>query len=182
MIEKKRIQKHIMIQIILFLILIALDQFSKHILAFHLQKQGDLPLLPGVLEFHYLENTGAAFGIFQGRKWLFLILTVIILGTVGYLYVRIWSDLFQHLSAAETGIRTYAGKQICISYGLSVLCAGAIGNLIDRMAHGYVIDFIHVLFLEFPVFNLADIYVTVSCIFIVLMFIFGKNKEDDSGI
>ena len=175
---KSAIKKHLIIQVILFLLLISLDQLSKVLLAGSLQAKGDVTLIPGVLDLHYLENTGAAFGIFRDRQWLFFILTAVILGVVAYLFVRLYKGLFGYTGSNPGTVK----RSVWLGYGLAVLSAGAVGNLIDRIAHGYVIDFICVRFVDFPVFNLADIYVTISCIFIVVFFIFIYRKDEEFKI
>lgn len=175
---KSMILKHLIIQIILFLLLIALDQVSKARFTAMLHENGDITLIPGVLDLHYLENTGAAFGIFRDRQWLFYILTAVILGVIVYILVKLYKGLFGYTGSHTSTI----SRTICLGYGLAVLSAGAVGNLIDRIIHGYVIDFISLQFINFPVFNVADIYVTISCIFMVIYFIFIYKKDEDLKI
>ena len=169
------IRKHLFLQILVLVVLVVLDQVSKGLLAGMLRERGDVQLVPGVLELHYLENTGAAFGIFRDRQWLFFVLTAVILAVVVFVFVRLYRGLFGYSGSNEGTVR----RSVWLGYGLAVLSAGAVGNLIDRVVHGYVIDFICVRFVDFPVFNLADIYVTISCIFIVVFFLFIYKKDDD---
>lgn len=173
--HRTRIRKHLIIQIILFLLLIVLDQISKIFLSDILKERGDIIIISDVLNLHYLENTGAAFGIFRDHQWLFFILTAVILGVVIYLFVLLYKALYRYSGSNVRTIR----KTISLGYGLAVLCSGAVGNLIDRIVHGYVIDFIHTTFIDFPVFNLADIYVTISCIFIIVYFLFLRGKDEE---
>jgi len=173
-----RIRKHLIMQIILFILLTAIDQISKICMSDLLHHNGDITLIPGVLKLHYLENTGAAFGIFQGRQWIFYILTAVILGIIVYLFIRLYRAIFRY-SGSDAGT---VSRILCFGYGLTVLCSGAVGNLIDRIAYGYVIDFICVLFIDFPVFNFADICVTISAIFLVIYFIFVYKKDDNIRI
>lgn len=120
--------------------------------------------VPGVLELHYLypENRGIAFGMFQGSVLFFAIVSVLFLGVILYAWIRIPKERFY------LPLLTIA----------TVLAAGALGNFIDRFFRGYVIDFIYFSLIDFPVFNLADVYVVVSGIFLIL-FVCTKYRDDD---
>lgn len=115
--------------------------------------QPSVSLIPGVLELHYLypENRGIAFGMFQGSVLFFAIVSVLFLGVILYAWIRIPKERFY------LPLLTIA----------TVLAAGALGNFIDRFFRGYVIDFIYFSLIDFPVFNLADVYVVVSGIFLI---------------
>lgn len=143
-------------------LLTAFDQWTKYLAVVHLKGQEDIPLIPGVLCFHYLENRGAAFGVFQNQRIFLLILTSLILLGVCYVLWRIPSE-----------------KKYII---LKVLCfmaaAGGIGNLIDRVRLNYVVDFIYFSLIDFPVFNVADIYVTVSMFLLLVLVLFYYKDED----
>ena len=133
--------------IFLLILLVAADQGAKWLSYLYLKGQPSVSLIPGVLELHYLypENRGIAFGMFQGSVLFFAIVSVLFLGVL--LYERFYLPLL-----------TIA----------TVLAAGALGNFIDRVFRGYVIDFIYFSLIDFPVFNLADVYVVVSGIFLIL--------------
>ena len=120
-------------------ILVLLDQYTKLLAIAHLKDQSAFVLWNNVFELHYLENRGAAFGIFQNQRWFFVIMTVMI-----------------------------------------ILTAGAIGNFIDRLTRGYVVDFFYFSLIDFPIFNVADIYVTVTFIVLVLLIFFYYKDEDFS--
>ena len=115
-----------------------------------------------MLYFQYLENRGAAFGIFQGQKWLLLGLTGLVI--LGVLYV-LW--------------KLPAEKKFLL---LKILCffivSGGLGNMIDRMRLNYVVDFIYFSPIDFPIFNVADIYVTVSMILLFVLVMFYYKEED----
>ncbi len=151
-----------LLPLLIIIFLIGLDQCSKGWAVYVLRGKADLDLIPGVLSFHYLENTGAAFSALSGATWVFLIITPILI--VGILWV-----LF-HLPSE----RRFLPLRIC---GW-VLLAGAVGNLIDRIGQGYVVDFIYFSLIDFPVFNVADIYVTVS-VFIIILLMLVYYKEED---
>lgn len=149
-------------EVILFLMLVSIDQCTKFLAIHTLQENHSKVLIPKVLELHYLKNKGAAFGILDNQQLLFFIIGVILLVVVCYL---LWKFPLKKRFV------------ICRIF-LVVLASGAVGNMIDRMIHKYVIDYIYLSFIHFPVFNVADIYVTVSTIALILLFLF-KYKEDD---
>ena len=115
-----------------------------------------------MFELSYLENHGAAFGILQGQKTFFVAMTVIVLIILIFLYIRI----------PDTKRYTY------MRLILILLISGAIGNFIDRCLHNYVIDFFYFKLIDFPVFNVADIYVTTAAVLLILLFIFYYKEED----
>ena len=144
------------------LLLVGLDQYTKFLAVKHLKDQAEIALIPNVLYFQYLENRGAAFGIFQGQKWLLLGLTGLVI--LGVLYV-LW--------------KLPAEKKFLL---LKILCffivSGGLGNMIDRMRLNYVVDFIYFSPIDFPIFNVADIYVTVSMILLFVLVMFYYKEED----
>lgn len=146
------------------IVLVLLDQYTKLLAVKHLKDQSAIVLWKNVFELHYLENRGAAFGIFQNQRWFFVIMTIAILGIVTWFYGR---------TPVE---KKYLPIRIC----MIVLTAGAIGNFIDRLLRGYVVDFFYFSLIDFPIFNVADIYVTVTFIVLVLLIFFYYKDEDFS--
>ena len=142
--------------------LIFLDQWTKVLAVRHLAGQADRVLIPGILNLHYLENRGAAFGILQNKQTLFIIITSLFLLIPAVCYVLL------PMTRRMLPLRLIA---------LGIL-AGGIGNLIDRVRQGFVVDFLETVFMDFPVFNVADIYVTVSFFLLIVLILF-KYKEDD---
>ncbi len=159
--EKKRLATFLLF-LVSTAVLVAFDQWTKNLAVEHLKGQEDISLIPGVLCLHYLENRGAAFGIFQDQRTFLLILTAIILICVCYVLWRIPSDKKYNLM-----------KLLCI-----MITAGGIGNLIDRVRLNYVVDFIYFSLIDFPVFNVADIYVTTS-MFLLLILVLCYYKDED---
>lgn len=143
-------------------ILLLLDQWSKQLAVLHLKNAPSRELIPGVLELHYLENTGMAFGMLEGKRVFFLLLCLVFFAAAAYVFLRIPKN-------------TYYLPILII---LAFMTAGAAGNFIDRAFRGYVVDFIYISLIHFPIFNLADIYVTVSAVLLVL-FVGLKYKEED---
>ena len=150
------------IAVIVLALLVALDQWTKQLAVQHLAGQPDIPLIKDILVLHYLENTGAAFGLLQNKGWIFIVFTLMFLLFGGYLFAKMPKT------------KRYIPLYIIIVF----LLAGAIGNLIDRMLHAYVIDFIYFVPINFPVFNIADMYVSVSAAILILLIIFFYKDED----
>lgn len=157
--NKKTIQ--VFVDILIMVILVALDQITKYLAIVNLKDQPAFVLMEDVFELHYLENRGAAFGMLQNQKVLFVIISVVMLFVIGYLIVKF----------PEQGFR---GLEITLVF----ISAGAIGNLIDRIRFDYVVDFFYFKLIDFPIFNMADIYVSVCCVVLILLLLF-VYKEDD---
>ena len=128
------------------LLLIALDRFVKIWAESNLKGVASRPIIEGVLGFAYVENRGMAFGLFQGGRWLFVPLTVVIVGVIIFFYARLPMERRYWL----------------IRVPLILVFAGAAGNFADRAFRGYVVDMFEFLFVSFPVFNVADMCVTVG--------------------
>ena len=177
------LKKNTIIQILLFLVLIAIDQLTKYWAVIKLKDQPSIPLIKNVLELRYLENNGAAFGFLQNKQWLFYVITVIVLIAIGFVFVRIikQSNLYMQLDAEKIRKKTLKDSAI-LNYVLVILAAGAIGNLIDRIAHTYVVDFIYFRLINFPIFNFADICVTCSAIFLVIFLVFIYKDDPEFTI
>jgi signal peptidase II len=137
---------------------IALDQFTKFLVVTRLMPIGDYSVINGLLEFTYVENRGIAFGMFQDLRWFFVVATSIIAIVVLFFIFKMFKD--------------YVFFTIC----LSLIFGGAIGNIIDRIRFGYVIDFIHFNFFS-PVFNIADSAVVVGAITLSIAILFTKEVK-----
>ena len=148
--------------LLLAIFLVILDQFTKYLAVVHLKNQNPVVLISGVLELRYLENTGAAFSMLQNQQWFFYLITAV------FLVVAVW--------AVRKILKT--GKYMPLLICITVHCAGAVGNLIDRMVHRYVVDFIYFSLINFPIFNVADIYVTLGVI-VLICFVLFRYRESD---
>ena len=133
-----------------------LDRVSK-VFAMGLQGQTDIVLIPGVLQFHYLENTGAAFSLLNGQFGFFFIVTPILCLLILFLLSKLPYDNKRYFPLWLIGF---------------LMLAGALGNFVDRIVYRYVIDFIYFSLINFPVFNVADIYVTCGLIVFLILYIF----------
>lgn len=162
--EKKQNPIMLVLPMICTAVLVAFDQYIKHLCVAGLKGQDPIVLIPGVLEFNYLENHGAAFGMLQNQQWFFWILTVIFIGIALWFFVRVPKTKHYFPLIAS----------------VTVLFSGAIGNFIDRISYKYVVDFIYFKLINFPVFNIADIYVTLSVIAMValVLFVYKEGELD----
>ena len=177
------LKKNTFIQILLFLVLIAVDQLTKYWAVIKLKDQPSIPLIKNVLELRYLENNGAAFGFLQNKQWLFYVITMIVLIAIVFVFVRIIKQSNQYMQLDTEKIRAKTLKDSAIlNYVLVILAAGAIGNLIDRIAHTYVVDFIYFRLINFPIFNFADICVTLSAIFLIIFLVFIYKDDPEFTI
>lgn len=142
------------------IILAAIDQLVKAAVVAYLQPVGTITVIPGLLEWKYVENRGAAFGILAEHRWIFIVLTVCVVA------VAIFFLLFKRC------------KSKFLIIALVLLIAGGIGNLIDRVVLGYVIDYIYVTFFPF-IFNFADCCVCIGAVFFIvyILFVEGKDKK-----
>ncbi|HEL1584951.1 TPA: signal peptidase II [Streptococcus suis] len=139
--------------------LICLDQLVKAWTVANIELGTVRNWLPGFMSLSYLRNYGAAWSILQNQQWFFTLVTlVVVTGLIWYYIKNIKGDLFMLAS-------------------LSLILAGALGNFLDRIRLGYVVDMFHLDFISFPVFNVADVCLTigVACIFVCLM------KEESNG-
>lgn len=147
-------------------VLVFIDQLTKSLAKTNLMNQADISILDGILSLSYHTNQGMAFGLFKGGRWFFLTFAVIVLMIVIYYYRRLGDDKISNLVKA------------C----LIVICAGAIGNSLDRLLNGYVVDFFRTDFINFPIFNVADIYVVVGSISLAVLYLFfSKELESDKN-
>lgn len=145
-----------------FLIIVFLDQMMKYFALQYLRGQDSFVLIPGVFELCYLENRGAAFGILQNKGIFFIIVTFIFMLISIVFYLRIPER-----------------KKFYVLRWLTILvAAGAAGNMIDRIYRGYVVDFFYFSLIDFPVFNVADCYVTLAVFAFILLIFFYFNEED----
>lgn len=158
---KLNIKKSILFALISALLILP-DQWTKQLAVQYLSDGTSIPLIPDILYLLYVENRGAAFGILYGRQWIFYIITIVVLFSILYIVGRTPAD------------RRY--RPLLLVSGL--IFGGALGNFIDRVRQAYVVDFIYFRPIDFPVFNVADIFVTVGCFALVLLFLF-YYKDDD---
>ena len=157
----KRITHYIM-ALVSNVVLVLLDQITKHLVVLHLKDRSAYVLIKDVFQLEYLENRGAAFGVLQNQRIFFYISVLLITIAVIWCYHKVPIE------------HKYLPLCICAVLILS----GAFGNCIDRIRLNYVVDFLYFKLINFPIFNVADIYVTVAA-FLLVILILIYYKEDD---
>lgn len=161
--QKKSYVRYYVLAVVSLILLVALDQWTK-LLAVSRLMEGPFVLIPDVFEFHYLENRGTAFGMLQNKQYFLLTVTILVLAMICVYFVKLpWTKKMNWLRVIAVFI-----------------VAGGIGNMIDRIRLGYVIDFFYFKLINFPIFNVADIYVTVSLaiLFFLIIFVFKEDELD----
>lgn len=146
-------------------VLVLFDQWTKLLAVRHLS-DGDIDVIAGVLQLHYLRNTGAAFSLLENKMGLFYIVTPVLCAIIAYLFF------------ALPKVKKFLSLRIVLIF----LFAGAVGNFIDRILYQSVVDFIYVSLINFPVFNVADIYVTCSVFVLFILILFVYDEEDLNAV
>ena len=151
--KNKSDKQFYIISAIIVIVLVILDQITKWQALTKLKPIKNTVVIKGFLDFTFVENRGAAFGILSGKRVFFILLTVVVAAGIIYSFYKLPKT------------REYNW----LKCGLVLVLSGAIGNVIDRAVRGYVVDFLEVTFIKWPVFNLADIYVVVLtlCLWII---------------
>ena len=143
--------------------IVAADQFTKYLTVANISLHQDLPFIPNLLGLTYVQNTGAAFSSFEGQQWLFALIFVVFTALVLWEY-----------KTKKLGFLPFERWCIAAIYG------GGLGNMIDRVRMGYVVDMIETKFMDFPVFNVADCFITCGCIaMMVSLILFNKEFWKD---
>lgn len=137
------------------LAIVAADQITKYLVVVNIPLYTDVPFIPGVLGLTYVQNTGAAFSAFQGMQWLFALIFLLFTGAIFWEYFK-----------KPMGFSTFERWCIAAIYG------GGLGNMLDRLRLGYVVDMLETKFMEFPVFNVADCFITCGCIALIVSLAF----------
>lgn len=143
--------------------LTAADQLTKYLAVAFLKGTDGIALIPGVFELYYLENSGAAWGLFKDRRIIFLVLAAALLAGIAWLLRKVPDD------------RRYRALRILCC----VFAAGTAGNAIDRLLYGYVIDFFYISLIDFPIFNVADCFITFSLALALILYrreLFSEEK------
>ena len=156
-----------MIYILLFIAFLASDMWVKHWTLEVLKEVGSMEVLPGFLALTYAENKGAAFSMLSGARWFFVVVAVIFIAVLFYMYKKNY-------------FTTWWSK-----LGAVMIAAGTVGNVIDRVRYGFVVDMFEVLFMKFAIFNVADIFITVGAVlFLLYMFVteFDDKKKKETEI
>lgn len=154
------------IALLMSAVLVGIDQILKVLAIEYLKPVGSYPIIADIFHLTYVENRGAAFGMMAGQKWLL-----------------VWATALVLLVAI---IVVMAGKikNTTVLFAVATIIGGGVGNLIDRIYRGYVVDYVHLKVINFAVFNFADICVTVGTILLLLSLLFyefGRKKRETAG-
>ncbi len=160
--SKRTIAGSYLLAILSFVILVIIDQVSKLYITSTMKLHDAIPVIDDVFEIHYIQNRGAAWGLFENQQFLFIICTIIacIFGIVFFIKC--------------VNAKKLKALQVC----LVLILSGAIGNFIDRISYQYVIDFLYFKLIDFPVFNIADCYVTVGFFITIILILFVYKEAD----
>ena len=154
------------IALLMSAVLVGIDQILKILAIEHLKPAGSCPIIPDIFHFTYVENRGAAFGMMAGQKWLLIWVTAIV------------------ILAAVVVIVTGKIKNTTVLFAVTTIIGGGVGNLIDRVYRGFVVDYVHLKIINFAVFNFADICVTVGTVLLLVYLLFcefGNKKKTSAG-
>lgn len=155
-----------LILIIGTVLLIVVDQITKFWAVSQLhQADRVISIIDGVFELRYTENPGVAFSMLEGQRWIFIPITILIGGFILIMMLR--SPLRRYKLFDVTSV---------------LILSGAIGNLIDRIAYGYVIDFLYFRLIDFPIFNFADCCVVIGAFLLFFFVLFGMKEEENTPL
>ena len=160
--ENKKWSQICIISFITTILFIVLDQWTKWQALTKLKPMKSMVVIEGFLDFTFVENRGAAFGILSGQRWFFILLTIIVVCGILYGFFKL----------------PKTKEYLFLRIGFLFVLGGAIGNGIDRALRGYVVDFLEVTFIKWPVFNLADVYVVIGACIILFLSLFVIKEEE----
>lgn len=155
-----------MLYAIIAVLLVIIDQVTKYLVRANISLGENIPFLPHVLDLTYVQNTGGGFSILTNYTWLLTMVSAILVVAIGWLVVKKFFRGWVGLTSAM------------------LIMAGGVGNLIDRVVFGFVTDMLETVFMDFPVFNVADICITVGVVllFIYILFFVKEEKPHDGDL
>ena len=143
-----------------FAVLLLIDRITKIWANLWLSEKGPINFIKGILGFTYVENRGVAFGMLSDKLYIVLPVTIVVVIICVCVYIK------------------NRGKSKLFDTSLLFVITGAIGNIADKITRGFVVDFIEFRFIDFPVFNFADIYVCIGAALLIIYVLFGENNEN----
>ncbi len=149
-----------MLAAIIAVFAIIADQITKYIVVQNIELYETIPFINGFMSFYHTRNTGAAFSMLSEHRWVFMVFSFISMGLIVYLLVKEYR------------------RHMLLNIALSMVLGGGIGNMIDRVRLGYVVDFFHTDFMNFAVFNVADCFITVGAVLLGVYVIFFEAKVE----
>ena len=147
-----------MLAAIIAIVAVILDQVSKYIVVQNIELRGTVPFIKGFMSFYHTRNTGAAFSMFSDSRWVFMVFSVISMGIIVYLLYKEYK------------------RHILLNISLAMILGGGVGNMIDRIRLGYVVDFFRTEFVDFAIFNVADCFITVGAVLLGVYILFIEPK------
>ena len=147
---------------ILFALIVAVDQITKLIIINNYREGEGTPVISDVFEILHIHNSGSAWGMLSGKTLFLTLFSVILIGALVYVLIHIIGDRYYRI----------------LTILITCILGGAVGNMIDRIRLGYVTDFLYFKLIDFPVFNVADIFVTVPVILLIIFMIFKYHGDD----
>ena len=151
-----------MIKYVLCALLLVLDRITKIWAVEVLDGKGFVDFIKGLINFVYVENTGVAFGMFADKIYIMIPVTIIVVGICLFIYIK------------------NKGENKVFDYAMLLIITGAIGNIMDKLTRGFVVDFINFEFMDFPVFNIADICVCIGAALLMIYIIFCSDKSKEA--
>lgn len=148
-----------MVYIFVVILIIVFDQLSKWLVVTNMELHQSIPIVDGWLHITSTRNKGAAFSLLENQLWFFIIIALIAVSLLSYLIYR------------------FRREDKFLGYVFAFILGGAVGNLIDRILTGEVIDFIDFAIINFPIFNIADIAITVGTALLIIYVLFNKNNK-----
>ena len=159
---KEKRSFHYLLALTVIAVGVIADQITKYFALIRLKDCPPYVIWENVFQLEYLDNRGAAFGMFQNQQTYFILCVIVVISFVLWFYIRVPMD------------RYFLPMRICTL----LIVAGALGNCIDRVRFNYVIDFFYFKLIDFPIFNVADIYVTVATFLLAVLLLFYYKEED----
>ncbi len=147
-----------MLAAVIAILAVIADQLSKYIVVENIEYHGTVPFIDGVMNFYHTRNTGAAFSMFSDKRWVFMVFSAISMAIIIYLLV------------------TEYKRHVLLNVSLAMILGGGVGNMIDRVRLGYVVDFFRTEFIDFAIFNVADCFITVGTVLLAIYVIFFETK------
>jgi signal peptidase II len=149
-----------MLAAIIVAISVILDQVSKHLVVQNIELHGTVPFIPNFMSFYHTRNTGAAFSMLSNNRWVFMIMSVFAMGVMIWLLIKEYK------------------RHPLMTVSLAMVLGGGIGNMIDRVRLGYVVDFFKTEFIDFAIFNVADCFVSVGAVLLAVYVMFYDSKVE----
>lgn len=147
------------VYLLLSALIIAMDQWLKFWIVDAIPLGGFHAFIPNFISLTYVQNTGAAWSILEGQMWFFLLATVVVVGIAVYY-------LFKNVKGSRW-----------LNFGISLIIAGALGNIIDRIRLGFVVDMFRTEFMNFPIFNIADCSLVVG-VALIMIYLFMEDRKE----